>query len=114
MRRQVVLPDPDGPSSVKNSPSSMSRLMSSTARTSPKSRLTWAKRTAGLLLSVTMKPLGSRDKMRRCQYAIAWSSCHRVILSQLDHDMLGDLVIADRLGRKVFAEAGLLEAAARP
>ena len=33
MRRQVVLPEPDGPSKVKNSPASIVRLTSSTART---------------------------------------------------------------------------------
>src|SRR4030095_3022826 len=36
MRRMVVLPEPDGPSSVRNSPSRMSRSIPSTAVTGPK------------------------------------------------------------------------------
>src|SRR3990172_5355995 len=47
-RRLVVLPDPDGPSRVKNSPSRTSRSMLSTALTSPKWRLTPESRTAGM------------------------------------------------------------------
>src|SRR6185503_13504411 len=35
MRRKVVLPQPDGPSSTMNSPSGTARLMPSTAGTSP-------------------------------------------------------------------------------
>jgi hypothetical protein len=35
MRKVVVLPDPDGPSIEKNSPSRMSRLIPETASTSP-------------------------------------------------------------------------------
>src|SRR5215470_14725523 len=38
MRRRVVLPQPDGPSRVKNSPSATSRSTPSTARTLPKLR----------------------------------------------------------------------------
>ena len=38
MRNSVVLPQPDGPSRVKNSPCLISNEMSSTARTSPKVR----------------------------------------------------------------------------
>src|SRR5471032_323330 len=40
MRSKVVLPQPDGPSRVKNSPCSTVRVMLSTARTVPKVRLT--------------------------------------------------------------------------
>src|SRR6478736_3189701 len=40
MRSKVVLPQPEGPSRVKNSPSPTSRLTLSTARTVPKVRLT--------------------------------------------------------------------------
>ena len=35
MRRVVVLPDPEGPSIVKNSPGAISRSIASTATTSP-------------------------------------------------------------------------------
>src|SRR5688500_2351308 len=44
--RQVVLPEPDGPSMAKNSPSAISQSTSSTARTLPKWRDTPSKRTA--------------------------------------------------------------------
>src|SRR5688572_22636849 len=37
IRSKVVLPQPDGPSSEKNSPRLMSKLTSSTARTGPNS-----------------------------------------------------------------------------
>src|SRR5256714_13434204 len=40
MRKSVVLPQPDGPSSVKNSPSRTAIETSSTARTVPKVRAT--------------------------------------------------------------------------
>ena len=40
IRSSVVLPQPEGPSSVKNSPASMARLTSSTAVKSPKRRVT--------------------------------------------------------------------------
>src|SRR5689334_10804301 len=41
MRRVVVLPQPDGPSSETSSPSSSARLKSSTAVTPPNTRDTW-------------------------------------------------------------------------
>src|SRR5437868_6034637 len=51
IRSVVVLPQPDGPSRLKNSPSSISRSMPSTAGTSPKRFVTWLRRTAtGTLL----------------------------------------------------------------
>ncbi len=46
MRRVVVLPDPDGPSIEKNSPSAMSRSTPETASTSPKRLITPSSRTA--------------------------------------------------------------------
>ena len=53
IRRQVVLPDPEGPSSVKNSPASMARLMPSTARTAaapcPKTHETLSSVTAAVM-----------------------------------------------------------------
>src|SRR5262245_35710080 len=48
-RKQVVLPDPEGPSMAKNSPSAMSRVQASTARTEPKRRVTLVNRTAGAM-----------------------------------------------------------------
>ena len=48
-RRQVVLPEPDGPSMAKNSPGAMSRSTASTARTAPKWRETCRKETAGVM-----------------------------------------------------------------
>src|ERR1044072_3669492 len=53
MRSVVVLPHPDGPSRLKNSPSSMSSDRSSTAATSPKSFETRSRRTS---ISVTNQP----------------------------------------------------------
>src|ERR1700716_2715431 len=47
-RNVVVLPDPEGPSSVKNSPSAMSRSSLSIATTSPYVRRMPIRRTAGL------------------------------------------------------------------
>ena len=41
MRKVVVLPQPEGPSSETSSPSSSVRLKSSTAATPPKTRETW-------------------------------------------------------------------------
>src|SRR6187401_2570427 len=46
MRRVVVLPEPDGPSIEKNSPSAMSRSTPETASTSPKRLITPSNRTA--------------------------------------------------------------------
>src|SRR5438105_12789572 len=46
-RSVVVLPDPDGPSMVKNSPAAMSRSTPSTATTSPYARRIPERRTAG-------------------------------------------------------------------
>src|SRR5690606_12678710 len=51
-RRQVVLPEPDGPSMAKNSPAPMSRSTASTARTEPKWRETCLKETAGVMVPV--------------------------------------------------------------
>src|SRR3954452_23306123 len=48
-RRQVVLPDPEGPSKAKNSPGAMSRSTPSTARTAPKWRETPSKVTADVM-----------------------------------------------------------------
>src|ERR1044072_4491053 len=50
MRRVVVLPQPDGPSSVTNSPCSIERSMPSTAFTSAKCRPTSCRETLGILL----------------------------------------------------------------
>src|SRR5262245_46161965 len=53
-RRQVVFPDPDGPSSEKNSPSAILTLTLSTAFTVPKARLTPSKTTAGVSAGVAI------------------------------------------------------------
>src|SRR5215210_233291 len=47
IRRVVVLPEPDGPSIEKNSPSATSRSMPPTATTSPNRFSTRSRRTAG-------------------------------------------------------------------
>src|SRR5262249_34421535 len=46
-RKQVVLPEPEGPSMAKNSPSAMSSVTPSTALTGPKWRQTFTNLTAG-------------------------------------------------------------------
>src|SRR5688500_15778553 len=46
IRSVVVLPQPEGPSSVRNSPASTFRLTRSTASAAPKARLTLSSRTA--------------------------------------------------------------------
>src|SRR3954452_12232640 len=53
MRRVVVLPHPEGPSRLKNSPSAISRDRSSTAATSSNSLETRSRRTS---ISVTNQP----------------------------------------------------------
>src|SRR5215471_11926474 len=50
MRKVVVLPQPEGPSRVTNSPCSISRSMPSTAFTSAKCRPTWCRATLGMAL----------------------------------------------------------------
>src|SRR5256885_16858513 len=55
VRSSVVLPQPDGPSSVKNSPSSISSDTSSTARTVPNVRDTWS-----IEIAVKNAPQGQR------------------------------------------------------
>src|SRR5262249_19935184 len=50
MRKVVVLPQPEGPSRVTNSPCSIARSMPSTAFTSPKCRRTWSRATLGMAL----------------------------------------------------------------
>src|SRR5262245_27685683 len=68
--RQVVLPEPEGPSMEKNSPSSTTRLTSSTALTAPKARVTPASSIAdGTCLfpahhpDVVLGPLRIRDAL---------------------------------------------------
>src|SRR5215471_10868491 len=46
-RKQVVLPEPDGPSMAKNSPCAISSVTPSTALTGPKWRQTFTNLTAG-------------------------------------------------------------------
>src|SRR4029078_341982 len=57
-RRQVVLPEPDGPSMAKNSPAAMSRSTPSTARTLPKWRATPRNETAATGESALMNASG--------------------------------------------------------
>ena len=49
MRRVVVLPQPEGPSSAKKLPRSISSERSSTALTSSNSFVTWSSRTSAVL-----------------------------------------------------------------
>ena len=60
MRRVVVLPQPDGPSSVKNSPGGMCRSMPSTATTSPKAFVSSSSSTLALHVSTSEGRDGGR------------------------------------------------------
>src|SRR3954451_17435885 len=62
-RRQVVLPEPEGPSMAKNSPSATAKLTPSTARTSPKRRTTLSNSTAAAMGSRSA-PAQDRDVVR--------------------------------------------------
>src|SRR3954452_23841045 len=62
-RRQVVLPEPEGPSMAKNSPSATAKLTPSTARTSPKRRTTLSNSTAAAMGSQAA-PAQDRDVVR--------------------------------------------------
>ena len=63
MRSVVVLPQPLGPSRVKNSPSSISRLRSSTARTClPKILVTPLRRRAILLIGSLLRDAWERTR----------------------------------------------------
>ena len=77
-RRQVVLPDPDGPSIAKNDPSAMVRSTASTAFTAPKWRLTDWNSTAGIMAQTNCRvrihcaPLiGKRVRNECAPYATA-------------------------------------------
>src|SRR5450432_3982801 len=61
-RKQVVLPDPDGPSMEKNSPSAMASVMPETALTCPKLRLTSSSSIAYVTLAA------SPAKRRRARF----------------------------------------------
>jgi hypothetical protein len=54
IRSRVVLPQPDGPSSEKNSPSSMDSETLSTATILPKRLVTFSKVMMGLLVVLTL------------------------------------------------------------
>ena len=56
MRRQVVLPEPDGPSSEKNSPACTDRFTCSTAVTEPNRLLTSTSATSSLVVSTNLAP----------------------------------------------------------
>ena len=55
IRSTVVLPEPDGPSMEKNSPSAMSRSMPATAWTGPNDLRSPIRRTAGSVWSTTSR-----------------------------------------------------------
>src|SRR4051812_47045709 len=85
-RRQVGLPEPDGPSMAKNSPSAISKLTSSTARTVPKWRLTRSNRTAGIVSAkaafVAIRP-GKAGQAGDGALVRAGTLAHRVAVRRL-------------------------------
>jgi len=68
IRKSVVLPDPDGPNMVKNSPSLMARSTPATAATEPKLFRTPVTRTAAGVpvteLAFTASSIGSLNPCR--------------------------------------------------
>src|SRR5215472_15037780 len=77
IRRSVVLPHPDGPSRVKNSPASMAMLTLSTAFSAPKRRVTSLISRSAMRLDFThQRPRQrerERDRQRDRQQAVAAS-----------------------------------------
>jgi hypothetical protein len=69
IRRLVVLPQPDGPTSTMNSPSWISRLKSSTAVTSPYFLVTWSNVTVAIWHLV---PPGHRGSLHPAAFA-SWT-----------------------------------------
>src|SRR6478672_9472294 len=62
MRRVVVLPQPDGPSSEKNSPARISRSIPSTARTSPNRLVSPTRRISGTADPLMTADVGPRHR----------------------------------------------------
>ena len=85
MRSVVVLPQPDGPSSEKNSPSAIVRSRSSTAVAAPKRFVTPSKRTASLIAPSlplsTPSPLSRRPNSRGSTSASAIASTEMASIS---------------------------------
>src|SRR6516165_12770721 len=75
--KKVVLPQPDGPSSTKNSPSRTDRLTPSTAVTPPKSFLISLVTTAATGLPPWLEEGTSQPAVRGRQVAVAWPNRDR-------------------------------------
>src|SRR5690606_2576447 len=89
MRRVVVLPQPEGPSRAKNSPSAMSRLTPSTARTR------WsALRSPNSFTSPEMRTAGAPAVAGAAGRVVAWSVKARPcpLLADEDPDLVPGLV----------------------
>src|SRR6476646_6785485 len=84
-RSVVVLPEPDGPRSVKNSPAAMSRSTPATATTSPYTRRIPVRRTAG-----ASAPVSVSDE--------AGASVAKCLLQQAEPAL--ELLVARREGRQ--------------
>src|SRR5271169_5031381 len=84
MRSVVVLPQPDGPSSVTNSPASTARLKRSTATTPPKWQQTSSITSVGIRSPGVSGPHDGRSLGDRLAVEIGRA---RIV----DHDLLGDL-----------------------
>ncbi len=65
MRSSVVLPQPDGPSSAKNSPCRMSSVSASTATTAPKRLLTASNCTSAGAVPSSAIPVLTTDENQR-------------------------------------------------
>src|ERR1700680_4394535 len=80
MRSVVVLPQPDGPSSVTNSPDSTVRLKRSTATTAPNAQLTSSITSAGI-------DAPARQPASRRRSAPGEIGCARIVY----HDLAGEV-----------------------
>src|SRR5271166_6818783 len=111
-RRQVVFPEPEGPSIAKNSPATMSRSTPSTALTAPKWRLTSRNSTAVEEVDA-MSPLGSEWSIAGMSGGEPASRALSVLcLSAADHgDVIGDPAIVWHAGRlrRAFGDRRLPE-----
>src|SRR5262245_17755324 len=95
MRRHVVFPDPEGPSSVKNSPSAISKLTPSTARTAPNAQVTASNATAVAMSGTARATHPGRAGGRRVRLALLAAAQDR------------DVVRHPAIVRHAFAALGL-------
>ena len=95
IRKQVVLPEPEGPSIEKNSPSVISSITLSTALSSPKCRLTCLKRIAESLITYLQLEFPGAPEFRRAWNFIIY------LLPDYRSESLDPLIIGHTIGLTV-------------